>query len=186
MHSRVSSFNIVAEIKELARKLQLQIKNKYSEIDVSIGIGRMKQGLTLVHESFVEATKCIKFLKNYQFDHRILSYTDLGVQRFILQNSQEELLDFIQEVLGPLIQYEQSRKGELLSTLIVYLDQNQNIKKTADSLHIHTNTLSYRLKRIEEILLTDLNDSQPLFNIHLAINIYQYIKDKDTLQKYNS
>ncbi|MEH7014026.1 helix-turn-helix domain-containing protein [Neobacillus niacini] len=186
LHSSVSSSNIVAEIKELTKKLQLEIKNKYSEIDVSIGIGRIKQGLTLVHKSFVEATKCIKFLKNYLFDDRVLSYTDLGVQRFILQNSKEELIDFIQEVLGPLFQYEQSRKGELLSTLIVYLDQNQNIKKTADSLHIHTNTLSYRLKRIEEILLTDLNDSQPLFNIHLAINIYQYIKDKDTLQKINS
>ena len=98
-----------------------------------------------------------------------------------MQNSKEELIDFIQEVLGSLIQYEQSRKGELLSTLIVYLDQNQNIKRTADSLHIHTNTLSYRLKRIEEILVTDLNDSQSLFNIHLAINIYQFIKDKDPL-----
>jgi DNA-binding PucR family transcriptional regulator len=186
LHSRVSSSNIIAELKELAKILQHEIKNKYREIDVSIGIGRIKQGLIFVHESFVEATKCIKFLKNYRFDHRVLSYTDLGVQRFILQNSKEELIDFIHEVLGPLIEYEQSRKGELLSTLIVYLDQNQNIKKTADSLHIHTNTLSYRLKRIEEILLTDLNESQPLFNIHLAINIYQYIKDNDRLQKNKS
>ncbi|MFP5115312.1 helix-turn-helix domain-containing protein [Bacillaceae bacterium C204] len=185
-HSRVSSSNIVAEVKELTINLQLEITNKYREIDVSIGIGRIKQGLTFVHESFVEATKCIKFLKNYLFDHRVLSYTDLGVQRFILQNSKEELNDFIHEVLGPLIEYEQSRKGELLSTLIVYLDQNQNIKKTADSLHIHTNTLSYRLKRIGEILLMDLNDSQPLFNIHLAINIYQCLKAKDTLQKSKS
>lgn len=186
LHSRVSSSNIVAEIKERAKKLQLEINNKYSDIEVSIGIGRMKQGLTLVHESFVEATKCIKFIKDYLFDDRVISYTDLGVQRFILQNSKEELIDFIQEVLGPLIQYEQTRKGELLSTLIVYLDQNQNIKKTADSLHIHTNTLSYRLKRIEEILVIDLNDSHSLFNIHLAINIYQFIKDKDTLQKIKS
>jgi sugar diacid utilization regulator len=178
--SRVSSSNIFAEIKELAKNLQNEITNKYKEIDVSIGIGRIKQGLIFVHESFVEATKCIKFLKNYRFDHRVLSYTDLGVQRFILQNSKEELIDFIHEVLGPLIEYEKTRKGELLSTLIVFLDQNQNIKKTADSLHIHTNTLSYRLKRIEEILLIDLNDSQPLFNIHLAINIYQYINEKDT------
>ena len=185
-HSGISSSNIVAEMKELAKNLQHQIKNKYRDIDVSIGIGRMKQGLPFVHESFVEATKCVKFLNNYLFDHRILSYTDLGVQRFILQNSQEELIDFIQEVLGSLIEYEQSRKGELLSTLIVYLDQNQNIKKTSEALHIHPNTLSYRLKRIEEILLTDLNDSQPLFNIHLAINIYQYIKDKDSLQKNKS
>jgi sugar diacid utilization regulator len=186
LHSRVSSSNVVADLKELAKKLQLEINNKYSEIDVSIGIGRMKQGLTLIHESFVEATKCIKFLKNFSFDDRVISYTDLGVQRFILQNSEEELIDFIQEVLGPLVQYEQSRKGELLSTLIVYLDQNQNIKKTAESLHIHTNTLSYRLKRIEEILVTDLNESHSLFNIHLAINIYQFIKDKDTLQKIKS
>jgi sugar diacid utilization regulator len=178
--SRVSSSNIFAEIKELAKNLQNEITNKYKEIDVSIGIGRIKQGLIFVHESFVEATKCIKFLKNYRFDHRVLSYTDLGIQRFILQNSKEELIDFIHEVLGPLIEYEKTRKGELLSTLIVFLNQNQNIKKTADSLHIHTNTLSYRLKRIEEILLIDLNDSQPLFNIHLAINIYQYINEKDT------
>jgi sugar diacid utilization regulator len=183
LHSKVSSSNIVAEIKELSKKLQLEINHKYSEIDTSIGIGRMKQGLTLIHESFVEATKCIKFLKNYSFEDRVISYTDLGVQRFILQNSKEELIDFIQEVLGPLIQYEQSRKGELLSTLVVYLDLNQNIRKTADCLHIHTNTLSYRLKRIEEILVTNLNDSHSLFNIHLAINIYQFIKDTDPLQK---
>ncbi|MFP7296272.1 helix-turn-helix domain-containing protein [Neobacillus niacini] len=183
LHSKVTSSNIVADIKEMAKKLHLEIVHKYSDIDVSIGIGRMKQGLTLIHESFVEATKCIKFLKNYSFDDRVISYTDLGVQRFILQNSKEELIDFITEVLGPLIQYEQTRKGELLSTLIVYLDQNQNIRKTADFLHIHTNTLSYRLKRIEEILVTNLNDSHSLFNIHLAINIYQFIKDKDTIQK---
>ena len=142
----------------------------------------MKPGLNFVHESFKEATKCIKFLKNYHFDHHVLYYTDLGVQRFILRNSEEELIDFIQEVLGPLIQYEQSRKGELLNTLMAYLDQNQHIKKTADLLHVHTNTLNYRLKRIEEILLTDLTDSQQLFNIHLASNIYQYIKDKESIQ----
>jgi sugar diacid utilization regulator len=183
--SKLSSASIVAEAKKLAKTLQDRIQIKYREIDISIGIGRMKSGLLSAHESFKEAIKCIKFLNNYHFEHPILCYTDLGVQRFILQNSEEELIDFIQEVLGPLIQYEQSRKGELLSTLIVYLDQNQNIKKTADFLHIHTNTLSYRLKRIEEILLTDLNDSQPLFNIHLAISIYQYIKS-DTLQKNKS
>jgi DNA-binding PucR family transcriptional regulator len=185
-HSNISSSTIVAEMKEFAKNLHHEIHNKYEEIELSIGIGRMKQGLTFVHESFKEATKCVNFLKNFSIDNRILSYTDLGVQRFILQNSKEELTDFIQEVLGPLIEYEQSRKGDLLSTLIAYLEQNQNIKKTVESLHIHTNTLSYRLKRIEEILLTDLNDSKQLFNIQLAINIYLYIEDKYLLQKHKS
>lgn len=180
-HAKCSSSSILADIKELAKMLQYRIQMKYRGMNLSIGIGRMKPGLPFVHKSFKEAVKCIKFLKNYHFEHHILCYTDLGVQRFILQNSEEELIDFIQEVLGSLIEYEQSRKGELLSTLIVYFEQNQNIKKTADSLHIHKNTLNYRLKRIGEILMTDLTDSQQVFNIHLASNIYQYIKHKETL-----
>ena len=179
--SKFSSSSIVVEVKKLAKTLQDRIQIKYREIDISIGIGRMKSGLLSAHESFKEAIKCIKFLKNYHFEHHILCYTDLGVHRFILQNSEEELIDFIEEVLGPLIKYEQSRKGDLLSSLIVYFEQNQNIKKTADSLHIHTNTLNYRLKRIEEILMIDFTDSQQLFNIQLASNIYQYIKKKETL-----
>lgn len=180
-HPKLSSSSIVAEIKELAKMIQNRILIKYRQLDLSIGIGRMKPGLLYVHESFKEAIKCIKFLKNYHFEHSILCYTDLGVQRFILQNAEEELIDFIQEVLGPLIEYEQSRKGDLLSTLIVYFEQNQNIRKTAESLHIHPNTLNYRLKRMEEILLADFSDSQQLFNIHLASNIYQYIRNKETL-----
>ncbi|PID21487.1 hypothetical protein CSV61_09700 [Sporosarcina sp. P3] len=168
--------NPVGSIKQLALHLQQEIEKIYSEIDITIGIGRMKPNLADVHESFKEAEKCITFMKNYHFEERALSYTDLGIQRFILRNSEEELLDFVHEVIGPLIQYEQARKGDLLQTLLTYFRQNQNIKRTAVALHIHTNTLNYRLKRIEEILSTDLTDGQQLFNIQLAGNIYHYIK----------
>ncbi|HWO97301.1 MAG TPA: helix-turn-helix domain-containing protein [Bacillus sp. (in: firmicutes)] len=181
-HSRVSPSTIISQIKELANSFLQEIQLKNDELEVSIGIGRVKQGLLYVHRSLQEAAKCLKFIQSYNFENnKVLSYTDLGVQRFILQNSEEELVDFIHEVLGPLIEYEQSRKGELLTTLFVYLERNQNVKKAADALHVHTNTLNYRLKRIEEILLINLTDSKQLFNIHLALNIYQYIKSKDNL-----
>ncbi len=177
---KLSPTIIFAQLKEQAKRYLKEIHLKY-QIGATIGIGRVKPGLLYVHHSFKEATKCIKFIQDYHFEENVLCYTDLGIQRFILQNSQEELIDFIHEVLGPLIDYEQSRKGELLSTLFVYFDQNQNVKKTADILHIHTNTFNYRLKRIEDILLLDLTDSQQLFNIRLATNIYQYIKNKELL-----
>ncbi|TYR80606.1 GAF domain-containing protein [Priestia megaterium] len=181
--SKVSSASIVSEIKELVKEFQQEVDLKNYETDVTIGIGRVKEGLLHVHRSLQEATKCLRFIQSYHFENQILSYTDLGVQRFILQNSEEEVIDFIHEVLGPLIEYEQLRKGELLMTLFVYLEWNQNVKKAADALHVHTNTLNYRLKRIEEILLINLTDSKQLLNIHLAISIYQHIKNKATLQK---
>lgn len=168
--------NEAKHIKQLALHLQQEIEKNYSDLDITIGIGRMKPTLAAAHESFKEAEKCIAFMKNYHFEEGALSYTDLGIHRFILQNSEEELLDFVHEVIGPLIQYEQARKGDLLQTLLTYLQQNQNIKRTAVVLHVHTNTLNYRLKRVEEILSADLTDGQQLFNIQLAGSIYRYIK----------
>ncbi|ARK20508.1 helix-turn-helix domain-containing protein [Sporosarcina ureae] len=174
--AKLQATNQVGDIKRLALHLQQEIEKTYSELDITIGIGRMKSNLAAAHESFNEAEKCITFMKSYHFEERALSYTDLGIQRFILQNSEEELLDFVHEVIGSLIQYEQTRKGDLLQTLLTYFRQNQNIKRTAVALHVHTNTLNYRLKRIEEILSADLTDGQQLFNIQLAGNIYRYIK----------
>ncbi|PIC80564.1 hypothetical protein CSV75_01880 [Sporosarcina sp. P18a] len=174
--AKLQAANPAGSIKELALHLQQEIDKTYSELDITIGIGRMKPNLAAAHESFKEAEKCTTFMKNYHFEERALSYTDLGIQRFILRNSEEELLDFVHEVIGPLIQYERARKGDLLQTLLTYLRQNQNIKRTAVALHVHSNTLNYRLKRIEEILSTDLTDGQQLFNIQLAGNIYHYIK----------
>ncbi|NMD69234.1 GAF domain-containing protein [Bacillus sp. DNRA2] len=183
--SKMSASSINSQLKALAKSYLKEIQVKY-DLEGSIGIGRVKSGLIYGHQSFKDATKCINFIEKYHFDDNVLCYTDLGVQRFILQNSEEELVDFTHEVLGSLIEYEKSRKAELLQTLFVYFDQNQNIKKTADTLHIHPNTLNYRLKRIEEILSVELIDNKQIFNIHLAINIYQYVKDRPSFQLQNS
>lgn len=175
-HANSSFTSIVSQIKVRAKWVQQEIILRNWDIEAEMGIGRVKQGLLYAHKSLHEAEKCIKFIQNYHSESKILTYTDLGIQRFILQNPEEEIVEFIHEVLGDLIEYENSRKSELLKTLYVYLENNQNVKKTAESLHVHINTLNYRLTRIEEILKVDLANSRHLLNIHLAITIYEYMK----------
>ncbi|MGG3470624.1 helix-turn-helix domain-containing protein [Neobacillus pocheonensis] len=171
------------QVKELVAKFQQEIHLKNWGSTVSIGIGRIHSSLLKVTKSLQEAAKCLQFVRSYGGNNQVISYKDLGVQRLLLQNSEEELIDFISEILGPLLEYDQSRKGELLPSLFAYLEHNQNAKEAAESIHVHTNTLMYRLKRIEDILSTDLSDSQQFLNIHLAVNLYPYMKDK--LQEYN-
>lgn len=165
----------IHQIKENARWIQKEMQNKKWNMMSAFGIGRMKQGLLHVQQSLKEAEKCLRFIQRFHYENHILSYTDLGIQRFILQNSEEEVNEFVYEVLGALIEYDDSRKGELLKTLYVYLKKNQNAKKTADALHVHINTLNYRLKRIEEILSINLTDGTQLLNLHLAVSLYGYI-----------
>lgn len=181
-HSNINFSLIVSRIKEKAKWIQQETMARKWAVEVAFGIGRVKQGLLNVHKSLQEAEKCLKFIQRFNWENSILSYNDLGIQRFILQHPEEEVIDFINEVLGPLIDYENSRKGELLKTLYEYLEKNQNVKRTADSLHVHINTLSYRLKRIEEILSIDLTDSKQLLNIHLAISMFKYVKKHPTDQ----
>jgi DNA-binding PucR family transcriptional regulator len=174
--SNIAFTLIVSRIKERAKWIQQEMMSRKWGVEVAFGIGRVKHGLLNVHKSLQEAEKCLKFIQRINWENSIVSYTDLGIQRFILQNPEDEVIDFINEVLGPLIDYENSRKGELLKTLCVYLEGNQNVKRTADALHVHINTLNYRLKRIEEILSVNLTDSKQLLNIHLAVSMFKYVK----------
>lgn len=166
---------LIARVKEKAKLIQQEIQKRKWNVNVSFGIGRMKQGLLNVQQSLHEAEKCLKYIQRIDYEKRILSYTDLGIQRLILQNPEEDVNEFIYEVLGPLIEYDELRKGELLKTLYFYLEKNQNTKKTADALHVHINTLNYRLKRIEDILAIDLSEGTQLLNLHLAVNLYGHI-----------
>ncbi|OLS36258.1 transcriptional regulator [Alkalihalophilus pseudofirmus] len=164
------------QLNELLSYIKQQIKLKEWKTDIQCGIGRSYTHLTQLKKSFHEASKCIQFLRSYDLQIDELRYHDLGVQRLLLQNTKEELTDFVEETLGPLLQYERSKKTELLETLILYLDHNQNVKKTAEAMHIHLNTLAYRLKRVETILEVDFQDSRQFLDVHMALNLYQYLQ----------
>lgn len=61
-----------------------------------------------------------------------------------------------------LIQYDNENDSNFLETLHVYLQNERNITKTALELHIHRNTLIYRINRIEDSILGTSLDSQEL------------------------
>lgn len=60
-----------------------------------------------------------------------------------------------------LIQYDRENNSNSLETLQVYIENERNITKTALELHIHRNTLIYRINRIEDSILgTTLDDKE--------------------------
>ena len=59
--------------------------------------------------------------------------------------------------------------GELLlETLRVYLQSNCNIKESAHTLHMHRNSVTYRLHKIEEMCRIDLNDMETCFRLRIS------------------
>ncbi len=98
------------------------------------------------------------------------AFSDLGLYRFLFgMQAQPELRSFRDDILAPLQQAD--RGGVLVATLRAYLAANGSPTDAADHLHLHRNTVLYRLGRIETILSRDLRDADVRLTLHLAVKI---------------
>lgn len=124
------------------------------------GIGNSYKKIRDLDKSFKEAKIAVSIAKSFSKDNNfnVLLYENLGIHRIIsLINDMDELWNFCQDFLSELKEYDEKNNDVLVETLHAYLKNDCIIKETAKSLYIHSNTVTYRLKKIQNILKHDLN-----------------------------
>ncbi|MBI2861273.1 MAG: helix-turn-helix domain-containing protein [Chloroflexi bacterium] len=145
-------------------------------VTFSLGIGRYHPDLKGLQRSYHEAQQALQIGQRLFGPGRVTYFGDLGVYRLLAPlKGSPELRDFYQEVLAGLAEYDTRTKSELVKTLQAFFECGGNLSRTAASLHVHRNTLAYRLSRIGEITGLDLDDAEHRFALQLAIKV------KDTL-----
>jgi PucR family transcriptional regulator, purine catabolism regulatory protein len=98
---------------------------------------------------------------------------ELGLYRLLAAfHGQAEVTRFVEETIGPLIQYDREHSTELVRTIEAYLHEHGNNSRAAQALFIHRNTLANRLERIAEVLRVDLDDPETLLAVHLALKLH--------------
>ncbi|AYJ48439.1 PucR family transcriptional regulator [Rhodococcus sp. P1Y] len=80
----------------------------------------------------------------------------------------EHLLD---PRIGVLRAYDEKNSGAMIESLGAYLSCFGDVRAAAIQLHIHPNTLRYRIKRVEEILGADLADADERVLIELQLRV---------------
>ena len=82
----------------------------------------------------------------------ICAFADLGIHRLFLRVPDvSDLRSFAQEVLGGLAADGRPADIDYLATLSAYFRENRSPARAAQLLHVHPNTVSYRIRRIEEL-----------------------------------
>ena len=71
--------------------------------------------------------------------------------------------------------YDERYHTEFIETLRTYLECDRSAAKAAEKLHLHRSTFFYRIKKLEELLDVDLNDSKLLFLYELSFKIWDYL-----------
>jgi purine catabolism regulator len=138
------------------------------------GLGQGYAGLAGVAHSMREAEQAVGLGSRLFGGGAVWSYAELGVYRLLLPLRAQhaaELRTFVADTLGPLASDPRSGAGVLLDTLDTYLAHGGNASQAAAALHLHRNTLAYRLRRVAQITGLDVDDPEARLRLHLALKV---------------
>lgn len=146
---------------------------------VAVGHGAVRSGVDAVSAAAREAEQALEMGRRLHGPASATAFAELGLYRFLYALAPlPEFRAYAEDTLGGLRR--RDRTGVLLATLRAYLAVNGSPTDAADRLHLHRNTVLYRLQRIEQILQRDLRDADVRLTLHLALKIDEISTGRDT------
>jgi hypothetical protein len=158
------------------RALHRALSQRLGTSTSAIGIGSRCEAPADFPHSFAKARRALNIRLHSASPGGASAYDELGFYRLIdAAHGAGAVDDFVQEWLGVLIEYDDSRSSQLVHTLSEYLECGGNYHESATSLHIHRSTLRYRLARIGELTGYDLRNVDTRFNLHAATRSWRFL-----------
>ena len=93
----------------------------------------------------------------------LAAYEDFDLPTLLLAEvAPKRIAPRVEALLAPLT-------PPLLEALAAYFARAMDVNAAADAMHVHPNTLRYRLGRIEQLLGRSLKDPATIAELHLAL-----------------
>jgi len=150
----------------------------FPEVTVTVGIGVPCHGPEQIRHSYAQARRTVETLRRMGRTGRVVAFGDLGIHRLLLQVPDlAELRGFADEVLGRLSADPSGQGHAYLETLACYFRENASPQRAARALHVHPNTVSYRIHRVEQITGLDLGSYRDRLMAQVALEILDAVGD---------
>jgi purine catabolism regulator len=164
------------ELKMVANEFVTQTLSRHPKAQLVIGIGRPGVGPARWLQSQQQARESWRLGKEWK-GAPITYFGDLGLYQLLTAlGTNPEAQRFFRKTLGRLIIHDDNKNAELVDTLEAFFACHGNLSQTANRLHIHRNTLTYRLERISAITQLDLDDPDARFSLQLALKLRPVMK----------
>jgi purine catabolism regulator len=165
-------------LRTVIEEVRAQLATRTPSGLVSAGISRSGQGLASLREAYREAKDAVSIANELGDREKTTFYGDLKLYQLLLalkERNLEHLRRFYGETLGPLVEHDRSKQGDLIRTLNGFFEANGNLAKAATDLDVHRNTLVYRLERISELTGLNLDDADNRLILHLALKVQRVL-----------
>ncbi|GAA1279238.1 PucR family transcriptional regulator [Sphaerisporangium rubeum] len=135
-----------------------------------LAAGSVVESVRDVRRSFLEAEQVAEAAARQPDRRPFYRLPDLRLRGLLhLLRDDARLQTFAERELGPLLAHDAHRGGDLTGILKTYLESGRNKAVAAQRAHLSRPAFYDRLRRLERILDTDLDDVEACLSLHVAL-----------------
>ncbi|MEH7093540.1 PucR family transcriptional regulator [Neobacillus vireti] len=175
----ISADNIKEPYQEFNRFVQtfvLTMNERYAIKGITPVYSSIYKDYQSIGQAYQETLRVLTIKEKFPLETEdIFNYHKLGIYQLfelILEKRQSEAYE--NDSLKKLQEYDQKHHSNLVETLEVFLNKDNNINDAAKELNVHANTLNYRLKRISEIGDVNFKDPNQKMLLYLDLKLEKY------------
>lgn len=148
-------------------------------IKITIGVGSICSSYMGIPDSFDEALQALRIGNIFYGGGKVYHLDKLSMEIIISQMEEKTRENYISEVFNNLLNEPTTTRQKLIETVTIYLDSNLKLKKAAETLFIHRNTLAYRISSFNKITGLNLYRLKDVVKVKIALMCWQYAQNKD-------
>ena len=147
----------------------------------TFGMGGPEPGLKGIRRAYLEAREALEIGQALDLNGPVYRFDDLLLYHFL--RVEPALVErFVEQTLGPLIAYDERRKGELIKTIEAYFAVDGSVKMAGQALFAHPHTVTYRLKQVESLTGWSLRDAEDKLRLQLALRAYRLAQARNEFE----
>lgn len=159
---RHSLYEIVTEINPILR-----------DSNFRAGMSNVFSDFSAVRTHFLQAHAAVEVGVQCDDTQRLYRYNSHAIEHLLLSAMRTaDSQVFMHPAVEALAQHDKNNDTDYFPTLKAYLDKKCSTVETADALHIHRNTLLYRIDKIEKLVDVDWNDPKERLHLQLSYAMY--------------
>lgn len=158
-----------SEAADTASRVLRRLTTRVPGLLMLCGVGGVHAGAGGLRASAAEARAAIAAARLADRSNSPVRFDAVGLRRTLIEwYGSDSAREAVQSVLAPLDRLGDRKAATAIRTLEAYLDNQGSLARTAQTLHLHRNAVSYRIKRVFALLDVDPEDADQRLLLHLA------------------
>ncbi len=163
----INTMNTIRFLREKAEYIHSTL-TKLHHKNVTLGVGQYYPDLGGLRKSYMDAKLALNVGIKVWGTGKTHHIKDVGMFITLANVAAERKAELAHQILSPLL-----RNQQLFKTVQTFLNHNLNLTNAAEQLHVHRNTLIYRLDKTKKLINLDPRHFEDALQIKLGLMFYQ-------------